>query len=53
MDPKNAPFHCPCGKDLWSKDDFWAHVDDCPDAKEFFKMYKKLQRVYVDPEEFI
>ena len=52
MDPKNAPYKCPCGGFAWSKAEFWQHIDECPDAREFFKVYNQLKKYYVNPEEY-
>lgn len=54
MDPKYAPYKCPCGRPFWVKEDFRTHIADCPDSIEFikiFKQYQQLAKTIVDPED--
>ena len=59
MDPKYAPYKCACKAPFWNKDDFYNHLKDCSEAREFLRVtkqifdhYRKLSKYLHTPEEF-
>ena len=46
MNPKYAPFKCACGTVSWNDYSFSIHIEECPDAREFFKQYTKLIKLH-------
>ena len=56
MDPKYAPYKCPCGRVFWIEGEFRPHIKDCPDSREFIKFlkhYQSLAKYIVDPEDLV
>ena len=60
MDPKLAPYRCCCHACYWSKNEFYHHLQECPEFKAFKKVtnniiqeYERLQKTYVNPEDLI
>lgn len=55
MDPKNAPYKCPCGQVYWNEDSFHIHLKDCTEAQIFMREvehYRRLTKYLVNPEDF-
>ena len=54
MNPKYAPYKCPCGIAFWDEYSFGEHLKECPDAREFIKCWKHynntLKKHIVDEE---
>jgi len=54
MNPKYAPYKCPCGIAFWDEYSFGEHLKECPDAREFIKFWKHynntLKKHIVDEE---
>ena len=58
-DPKYAPYKCACKAPFWNKEDFFNHLKNCTEAREFLKVthqlfehYRKLSKYLVNPEDF-
>ena len=58
-DPKYAPYKCCCKAPFRNKDDFFNHLKNCDEAREFLKVthqlfehYRKLSKYFVNPEDF-